>query len=205
MFKSIGQTLVLLLGLFLLAYSATRSIDFISLTLPPDKQILAWCGLAALDGGLLAWFICFMYGAKGGWQRGLCLLMVVADFIGVVTMFTLDTLYNTGQSGMTTALSSGEIFTAVLALSGVIAANIAGTLAYHLLDPNHLKAMAEEEAFSKVEDAARKQISENADALAAELSPVIAADWMAKSRSKYLASVDTSSSGGSSFPFPLQR
>lgn len=203
MFKSIGQTLVLVLGLALLGYSATRSLDFISLTLPAERQILAWFGLAALDGGLIAWFLAFMYGAKGGWQRGICLLMVIADFAGVVTMFTLDTLYNTGKAGVTVALTPDELFTAVLGLSGVIALNIAGTLAYHLTDPGMLKTMAEEEAFSKVEDAARKQISENADALAAELSPVIAADWMQKSRSKYMASIGSIElgAGGSSSPF----
>ena len=198
MFKSIGSYLVLALGLALLGYSATRSIDFISLTLPPERQILAWFGLAALDGGLIGFFIAFLYGSKGIWQRGVCLLMVVIDFAGCVVMFTLDAIYNTGQAGLTAALTPGEIFSAVLALSGVIALNILGTLLYHVTDPDMLKSIAEEEAFGKVEDAARKQIANNADALAAEVAPMIAADWMNKSRSKYLASI-----GGSSFPFPL--
>jgi hypothetical protein len=205
MFKSIGSYLVLALGVGLLVYSATRSLDFISLTLPADRRILAWFGLAALDGGLVAWFLCFMFGAKGMWQRGVAILMVVVDFTGCVAMFTLDTLYNTGEAGMTAALSPGQIQTAVLALSGVIALNILGTLAYHLTDPEMLKSIAEEEAFGKVEEAARKQISKNADQLAAELSPIVAGDWMQNTRSKYMASIGAVEikSGGSSYPFPL--
>ncbi len=54
MFKKLGQISATVLAGLLLVYSATRSLDFISLTLPADKQILAWFGLAALDGGLIA-------------------------------------------------------------------------------------------------------------------------------------------------------
>lgn len=204
MFKSIGSYLILGLGVALLGYSATRSLDFIVMTLPPDREILAYFGLAALDGGLVAWVLCFMYGSHGSWQRGVSILMAIGDFIGVVVFFTLDTLYNTGASGMTEALSPGDIYSAVLGLSAVIALNIGGTIAYHMTEPSMLKAIADEEAFSKIDDAARKQIAQSADALAAELSPIIAADWMQNSRSKYMASVgaiEIKSGGGSSSPF----
>jgi len=204
MFKSIGSILVTLLGGALLVYSASRSLDFISLTLPADKQILAWFGLAALDGGLVAWALCYMYGSHGGWQRGISVLMVIVDFAGCVAMFTLDTLYNTGKSSMTKALSEGEIYTAVLGLSAVIAVNIGATIAHHLTEPDMLKMQAEEEAFAKVEDAARKQISSNADQLAAEVAPIVASDWMANTRAKYMASIgsiELKSVGGSSSPF----
>jgi hypothetical protein len=54
MFKGISSLAVLFLGAALLVYSASRSLDFISLTLPPDRKILAWFAIAALDGGLVA-------------------------------------------------------------------------------------------------------------------------------------------------------
>lgn len=190
MAKRIGGLLVLLLGGALLVYSATRSLDFIMLTLPADKQILAWFGLAALDGGLVAWILAYLYGSRG-WQRAISLLMVLVDLVGAVAMFTLDTLYQTGQNGMTATLTPDEIQTAVLALSGVIALNIAATVAHHLTDPDQLKAQAQEEAFDKVESATLKQISENADQLAAQVAPMLAQDWAENAKARYLANLGT--------------
>jgi len=187
MLKKIGSLLVTVLALALLVYSATRSLDFISLTLPPDRQILAWFGLAALDGGLVCWLLAYLYGSRGGWQRAIALIMIVVDLVGAVAMFTADTLYNTGKTGMTAALTADQLSTAVLALSGIIALNIAATVAHHLTDPDRLKAQAEEEAFEKVESAALGQISKNADKLAAELAPMLADDWMDVTRARYKA------------------
>ena len=183
--KWIGKFLVTLLGGALLVYSAMRSLDFISLTLPADKQILAYFGLAALDGGLVFWLLSFLYGSSGGAQRGVSILMILVDFIGAVGMFTLDTLYNTGKAGMTQAMDANDLQSAVLALSLVIALNIAATVAHHILDPEQRKVMAEEEAFSKIEDMAIGKISENAQQLAAELAPQIAEDWMTVTRANY--------------------
>ncbi len=191
MFKKIGALIVTLLGIVLLVYSATRSLDFIMLTLPPERQIMAYFGLAALDGGLIAWMLSYLYGSRGGWQRAISLLMVLVDLLGAVAMFTLDTLYNTGKSGMTAALTADELQTAVLALSMIIALNIAATIAHHLTDPDKMREQAEEEAFAKVEDATLKQISQNAEQLAAQVAPMLAGDWMQNTRARYLANLGT--------------
>ncbi len=190
MFKKLGVLIALVLGAVLLVYSAMRSLDFISLTLPPDRQILAYFGLAALDGGLIAWLLSYLYGSRG-WQRAIAFVMVIVDLAGAVAMFTLDTLYNTGKAGMTTALTPQELENAVLALSGIIALNIAAVVAHHMTDPDQLRAQAEEEAFSKVEDATLKQIAKNADQLAAQLAPTLAADWMRQTQARYMAYVGT--------------
>lgn len=175
--KSIASLLVSALGLLLLVYSASRSIDFIQMTMPDDQRVLAWFGLAALDGGLVFWLLFFLSGAKGGWQRGIALLMVIVDFVGVVGMFTLDTLYRSAEAGMIAQLSNQEIRSAVLVLSGVIALNIGATVGVHLMDPENLKRMAAEEANDQIEAAALEQIKSSADSLAAELAPRLAADW----------------------------
>lgn len=191
MLKKIGALLFTVLGAALLVYSATRSLDFIELTLPEDRKILAYFGLAALDGGLIAWLASYMYHARGGWQRAISLIMVCVDVLGAIAMFTFDTLYNTGKAGMTEAMTPEELTNAVLALSGIIALNIIATIAYHLTDPDKMREQAEEEAFAKVEEATLKQISTNADALAAQLAPTLAADWMNQTKARYMAFVGT--------------
>ena len=113
--------------------------------------------------------------------------MIVVDLLGSVAMFTADTLYSMGQSGITTALTAEQMTNAALALSGVIALNIAATVAFHIVEPDKLKEAAEEEAFARVEEKTLKQISANAESLAAELAPTLAADWMRLTKAKYTA------------------
>ena len=191
MIKKIGVLLVTILGGALLVYSATRSLDFISLTLPADRAVLAYFGLAALDGGIVAWLLSFLNGSRGAWQRAISILMVIVDTCGSIAMFTLDTLYNTGKNGMTAAMTPQAITNAVLALSAIIALNIIATIAHHITDPDKLREQQEEEAFAKVEDATLKQISKNADTLAAQLAPVMAADWQAQTQARYMSYVGT--------------
>lgn len=188
MFKKLGSISATVLAGLLLIYSATRSLDFISLTLPADKQILAWFGLAALDGGLIAWTLAYLHGSKG-WQRPIAFGMVVVDLLGVIVMFTLDTLYNAGTNGLMVTLTAQEIKWAVIGLSAVIGLNIAATVASHLMSPEAIRAQAEEEADDKIETATLEQITKNADALAAEVAPIVAADWISKKRVQHMAKI----------------
>jgi hypothetical protein len=191
MIKKIGVLLVTILGGLLLVYSATRSLDFIELTLPADRKILAYFGLAALDGGLVAWLLSYLNGSRGAWQRAISILMVIVDTLGAIAMFTFDTLYNTGKNGMTEVMTPDAMTNAVLALSGIIALNIIATIAHHITDPDKMREQAEEEAFSKTEEATLKQISKNADQLAAQLAPIMAADWQAQTQARYMSYVGT--------------
>jgi hypothetical protein len=191
MFKKIGGLLVTILGGALLVYSATRTLHFIQMTLPEDSKILAYFGLAALDGGLVAWLLSYLYGSRGGWQRAISMLMVVVDAVGVIAMFTLDTLYSAGMAGMTEGLDASQIHNAILGLSAIIGLNIIATIAHHLTEPDKLREQAEEEAFSKVEEATLKQIQTNANQLAAQLAPTLAADWMNQTKARYMSYVGT--------------
>lgn len=74
---------------------------------------------------------------------------------------------------------------------GIIALNIIATIAHHITDVDKLREQAEEEAFAKVEDATLKQISKNADSLAANLAPIMAADWQRQTEARYMSYVGT--------------
>lgn len=185
MFSRLGRLLATGLGVMLLIYSATRSLDFISLTLPADKQILAWFGLAALDVGVIAWLMAYLYGSGSAWQRVIAFGMVIIDFLGACAMFTLDTLYNAGNSGLINRLTPDAIQNAVLALSLVIAINIGATLAHHMLDPEAMRRHAEEEARAEIEAQALVLIRENAKSLAAQVAPQIAGSWKEQTALEY--------------------
>jgi hypothetical protein len=182
--NKLGSFLVTALGLLLLVYSAARSLDFIQMTLPADKAILAYFGLMALDGGLVFWLLNFLNGSRG-WQRVIALIMIFVDFFGAVLMFTLDTILNTGQAGLTAVLDQNTIQAAVIALSAVIASNVGATVMHHIMDPDNLRKMAEEEARDKIESMALKEVQQNAGLLAAELAPQIGKAWMDQERANY--------------------
>lgn len=191
--KAIAVLLSTLLALALLVYSALRSLDFISATLPPDQQILAYFALAATEGGLVLWLLYFLYGAAGAYQRGTALLMVIVDLVGAVALFTADTMLRAGEQGLTATLSLDAIKVVILAMSGVIALNISAGIFTHLMDPTARKQQAAEEANDQIEDQALKMITQNSQSLAAELAPLIAADWMQQTRARYTAALGTGS------------
>jgi len=172
--KAVGSLLATALGLILLVYTGARSYDFVVMTLDPSRQVLAFFALAALDGGLVAWLLNYLYGAKGGMQRAISILLVIVDFIGAMGMATADTLLNTGKAGMTAALDASTIQSIVLALSIIIALNVGATVAHHLTDPDTRRKMAEEEAQGAIDDAVIKKIGENTATLAAQLAQPLA-------------------------------
>ena len=198
MTKKIAMLSVTVLGVALLIYSASRSISFISNTLPDDRQILAWFGLAALDGGMIAWALVYIYNAYG-WQRPIALIMAVADMGGAFVMFTMDTLYQMGKNDMIKALTQDELRTAALALSFVIAANIAATLAYHLLDPRKRLQAATVEVLENIDDEVIRHLGEHASELAGKIGPTVADDLIGRIREQYLTRFST----GGQAPLPL--
>jgi hypothetical protein len=190
MLKRVGAVAVIMLSGLLLVYSASRSLNFISMTLPPERQVLAWFGLAALDVGLVVWLVAFLYGSHG-WQRPLSALMVMVDLVGAIAIFTADTWYEAGRAGLIGAMSQDQVQGIVIVLCGIIALNIAGAVAHMVLDPEQMRNMAEEDAMDKIESETLKKITEQAEQLAAELAPKIAADWSTRTRARYSSRMDT--------------
>lgn len=185
--KAIATFLSTALALCLFGYSALRSLDFIQQTLPANQAILSYFAIMATEGGLCLWLLFYLYGAAGAWQRGLSLLMIIVDLAGSVVLFGSDTLLRSGELGLTQALAPEEIRLVVLAMSGIIAANVAASVMAHLTDPENRKAQAAEEANDAIEEAALKQITQNAQSLAAQLAPRLAGDWMTQTEARYTA------------------
>jgi hypothetical protein len=73
----------------------------------------------------------------------------------------------------------------ILALSGIIAANIAAVIFHELTNPENLRRQAEEEARSLIQDQALEQIKKNAGILASQVAPQIAADWKAQTEAEF--------------------
>ncbi len=122
------------LAVGLLIYAASRSLDFIQATLPPGQQILGFLGLLATSGGALCWMAIYLFAAMSDVKRAIAVLGVAMDLLGEIALFTMDTLYRSGQEGMIAQLSQDEIRMVIIGLSGLIALNIVAIFAFHLMD-----------------------------------------------------------------------
>lgn len=161
----------------LLIYAATRSLDFITATLPADQQIIGYLGLAATSGGMIAWLMIFMFKAEGIGQKVTAGIMTALDMLGEFGLFTMDTLYQSGKSGMTLELTADEIRLVVLSLSALIAINIFATILFHLLDSENMRRMRESFVRDQLEQNALKEIEKRGEEIARTLAPTLAKQW----------------------------
>lgn len=189
--KKLGSILVLIVAGALMVYSASRTVHLLSETLPPGQEVLGVIALAAFDVGLVAWLIVFLKAAEGGLQRGIALLLVLVDLVGVVLGFLGDTLLTAGETGLLATMADGDKQTIVMLTASVIAANIAGTVFYHLASPENLRHMQEEAARDKIQHQSLQAISQQANLLAEQLAPVIAADWVRSMQAEFTAPLST--------------
>jgi hypothetical protein len=148
----------------LLVYAASRSLDFVQSTLPTDDQVLGYFALLATSGGMIGWLLVFLYRADGIIQRGTALIMTLIDFLGEAALFTMDTLYRSGENGLVGQMTSDEIRTVILGMSGLIAEGAARDLVL-------FKALS--------------QIEKDSERVADEMMPEIVSQWRGNFRSAY--------------------
>jgi hypothetical protein len=127
----------------------------------------------------------FLYRADGIIQRGTALLMTLIDFLGEAALFTMDTLYRSGENGLVGQMTRDEIRTVILAMSGLIALNIFATLVFELGRMEVLKEIAEGAARDLVMFKALAQIEKDSERVADEMMPEIVDQWRGNFRSAY--------------------
>ena len=187
--QKMATALVTLMGISLLGYTASRTLNFIRMTLPPDQHDTAYLALVAFDGGLLLWTAFYLHGAKGPWQRGIAALMIVVSLVGVLIGFGADTLYTATGFGLA-KMTAGDAQSAIWGMVIIIGLNVAAVTLTHMTHPDALRAQAEEEAHDRITMATLEQIKQNATQLAAELAPQLAGKWTDDMRSQQLHGID---------------
>ena len=183
--KFVAVVTFFVIGGGLLIYAASRSLDFVQSTLPTQDQVLGYFALLATSGGMIGWLLVFLYRADGILQRGTALIMTLIDFLGEAALFTMDTLYRSGENGLVGQMTKDEIRTVILAMSGLIALNIFATLVFELGKMEVLKEIAEGAARDLVLFKALAQIEKDSERVADEMMPEIVDQWRGNFRSAY--------------------
>ena len=183
--KFVAIVAFLVIGGGLLVYAASRSLDFVQSTLSAKDQVLGYFALLATSGGMIGWLLVFLFRADGIIQRGTALLMVLIDFAGEATLFTMDTLYRSGQNGLVGQMTPDEIRTVILGMSALIALNIFATVVFELGKMEVMKEIAEGAARDLVMFKALAQIEKDSETVADEMMEEIVGQWCGNFRSAF--------------------
>jgi len=175
--KWIGKLLFIVMGIALIVYAASRTLDFVNSTLGADDQVIGYLALFATTGGALAWLAVFLWSSEGITQKGIALVMIIIDVLGEITLFTIDTLLQSGKNGLTATLAPEEIRLTVMAMSALIGLNIIATFAFHIMDTENMAALEkhfrdqkEKAANDKIEDAITDAKVARAESIADEIA-----------------------------------
>jgi hypothetical protein len=185
LFKFVATVAFLVIGGGLLVYAASRSLDFVQTTLPANDQALGYFALLATSGGMIGWLLVFLYRADGIIQRGTALLMVLLDFLGEAALFTMDTLYRSGENGLVGQMTQSEIRMVILGMSALIAINIFSTIVFELGRIDVLKEIAEGAARDLVMFKALARIEKDSETVADEMMEDIVNQWRGNFRSAF--------------------
>ena len=128
----IGDLLVLGLDAVLLIYTAFRSYDFLSTTVPTGFEILGLIGLWGLDIGAVAWSLVWIFGSSSKYQDWISMAFFLVDLAGVILTSVTDSLmYGNKGSAMTEMLTG---ITSV-AIPLVVVGNVVAGFIYHMTSP----------------------------------------------------------------------
>ena len=145
----IGDLIVLLLDAVLLIYTAWRSYDFLSTTVPSGFEILGLVGLWGLDIGAIAWSLVWIFGSSTKYQDWTSMAFFIIDLVGVILTSITDSLMYGAKDGAMTHVLSGI---ATVAIPLVVVSNVVAGFIYHMTSPA-TKARREE----RKADAAHKE------------------------------------------------
>jgi hypothetical protein len=185
LFKFVALVAFLVIGGGLLVYAASRSLDFVQTTLPANDQALGYFALLATSGGMIGWLLVFLYRADGIIQRGTALLMVLIDFLGEAALFTMDTLYRSGENGLVGQMTQDEVRMVILGMSALIAINIFATIVFELGRMEVIKEIAEGAARDLVIFKALARIEKDSETVAEEMMEQIVDQWRGNFRSAF--------------------
>jgi hypothetical protein len=192
--RSSGNILLLLVGAFLLLYTAGRSVHIVQSTLPPGEEVMGYSALAGLDGALIAWVAFKMRSARGDKQHAIAMLMIVLQLFGLALTVIGDTVLTADPAGAPDQLRLIVLWM----VPAVIVSNVAATVAVHLADPGQEITNAKRALEDELERQVAEYIRNNMAQLAATVAPTAAQHRAAE----LLASFTATGSGKASATKP---
>ena len=134
---------------------------------------------------MLVWLLVFMYAARSIGQYVTSDIMTLVDLAGAIALFTFDSLFRAGQSGMITTLQPEEVKTVILALNGLIGANVIATVLYHLADSETQKRIGEAVIEGLLEIKVMASIEKQGRAIVDAKAPELAEQYLDEFKARF--------------------
>jgi hypothetical protein len=138
-----GDLVVLILDAVLFIYTAWRSYNFLTDSVPDGLQFLALIGLWGLDIGAVAWSLVWIFGSTEKYQDWVSISFFIIDLLGVVTTSVTDSLMYSSPSGEMTHFLNGI---AVILIPLIVVANVVAGFIYHMTSPQTQARRADRKA-----------------------------------------------------------
>lgn len=168
--KFVTGIVALVFGISIIGFTIKLTYDVMAILFPQDP-ILRWVSIALYDGGVIAWLLTYIARAKGTPQRGISLVMTVADFLGVVAM-VIGGIYLSGQ---TLASIPPWVGSAVVNITIIAATLNAGAIYfYHANDPVVIEQIQTQELEDTLNEEALDQARFQVERKAQELGAIMA-------------------------------
>lgn len=137
----------------------------------PGNEAARYMALAFFDGGAFVWAGMYIFKAKGTPQRGISLILLIIDLVGVVLLVIAE-IYLGGQSLVNIPAWTGRLVVNTVVV--VFTLNLIGWYYYHINSPETREAITaqelEDELTEQAEQQARANIEREARALGALLA-----------------------------------
>jgi len=136
---NLGEVLLFAFTVILAVFTAFRSYDFINHTLPPGWELVAYAGLAVMDGGFLVWALVIALSATSAVQVAISWGMWLADGLGLALVVVADSFYYTQASQNTAAMADTVSALAAWAFPIMAIVNAAFAILYKLMEPKRIR------------------------------------------------------------------
>jgi hypothetical protein len=190
--KVISNILLGGLAIALAIFTGSRTLDLIGQWLPANQDIYKWLALAAFEGGFALWALFFATAAEGAPQRGLALLMIIVDFLGIAIATVADLVLTGAKDGKLPAIN-GDMQQAIVVFIGIIIVlNVAAFMAAKLISPAKLREWAVQDAEDVIYSEEQKAIKSLAPSVAGSMAPIRAQQWANQTWDRLLPGTSTS-------------
>lgn len=169
--ETIGRIVFYAFIVVVFLWTASLTLGEVREILPGDP-LTPFFALALFDGGAVAWLLAWMGHARGLWQRGIALIMLVIDLLGVV-LLAAARLFTGGQTMTETPETLGAVV--VWGIIGATLLNLAALYAFHIADPDVIAAIETGVMVDTLRDEALTQAKANMAADAQALGAIMAA------------------------------
>lgn len=156
--KFLVRLALTILGYGLLAYAASRTLEFVSQTMPPDKQWMGYLYLLATGIGAIIWANTYLHDAKGAKRRGTAFIMAVIDLLAEFLLVYADTMRESSKNGLL-VMAPEELRLFILASVLIVGLNALAWFFYKLWDPDKEQQRIAEDLADEIETETLKMLS----------------------------------------------